>query len=844
MTKLLACLLLVAASGCPNVSADQGEGQGQLPTTDGPTVEFDPANSIIPFPNNLALDPTTGKVAVPAPACESPVSAALRTGVLNTLDGFGTYEAAMQVTFTDTIDVSSLAGKIVMYERMKGSTSLDPSSATPIPLKVVPGTALRFDASDCASPASVNAVTIVPEVPLDEKSTYTLAVLSGVQTSAGSAYLPSFTWALVRQSVDPVTIDSSGNIISNSTPLDPSNADQAQQIVAIDGLWKAEATGLAFLDGTGAVTDRSDVLVGWEITTQTTTDPLDPTVVNSVASSLTTGSLLGTASIVWTGVGQNSSCPSGPDCGVLPPQADVQGVIEALLVQGGIASSATTAPAICQALHLCGATSSTGPIGDVIEAALPINNYQQHVTNTLANGVDLPGAWSDPLSPQPEPGFVTSLNLPPTPGLVEVFGFVPSGTAPAAGWPTVIFGHGLGSKKETLILLAGALATQGIASVAIDFVNSGSRAIRISDDPMLGCGPGTCSNNTNQTCYADTPLEGTCTTGGTCILATTTTPGAPSYSVTPQCYAPFLSTDLAGTRDNMRQTILDLQRLVLAMKGCGSTIPNACGDLAVDSTKLLYTGISLGGIIGSTVTSIQPDLVGGVLNVPGVGWLDILENSQTNEIKCPLVDALISAGVLTGDQWNGMDGAAGTGLCTTNAWLMQPAYQQFSQAARWILDPADGANFVPGRLAAKKFLIEEVVNDQVVPNVATNNEGALVGQTPVNADPLTPLTQQGNVQPDLFDPSMALQSAPTTNHWLQYPTVAAGTDMTDPWGIAYQHASLLEPVTGLSGQCAAAPATACTDDTACGANAPCVFPGQLGTARLQADAAYFLKSNE
>jgi hypothetical protein len=430
---------------------------------------------------------------------------------------------------------------------------------------------------------------------------------------------------------------------------------------------------------------------------------------------------------------------------------------------------------------------------------------------------------------------VTSLKLPPTPGLVEVLAFVPSGTAPTGGWPTVIFGHGLGSQKETLILLAGALATQGIASVAIDFVNSGSRAIRISDDPTLGCGPGHCNNNLSQDCYTDNPIESTCNTGVNDFCT-----DAPSYSTTPQCYAPFLSTDLAGTRDNMRQTILDLQRLVLAMKGCTGT---TCGDLVVDPTKLLYTGISLGGIIGSTVTSVQPDLVGGVLNVPGVGWLDILENSQTNEIKCPLVDALITAGVLTGAQWNGMDGAAGTGLCTTNAWLTQPAYQQFSQAARWILDPADGANFVSTRLPAKKFLIEEVVNDQVVPNVATNNEGALVGQTPVNADPLTPLTKVGNVQPALFDPSSALQSAPTTSHWLQYPTVMAG-DASDPWGIAYQHASLLEPVSGLSGQCAAAPATACTDDTACGANAPCVFPGQLGTARLQADAAYFLKSNE
>jgi hypothetical protein len=130
MTKIAACLLVaVAASGCPDVKTDPGEGQGQLPPTDGPTVEFDPGNSIIPFPNNLVLDPTTGKVHLPAPACESPIAAALRTGVLNTLDGFGTFESAMQVTFTDPVDPSTLAANVVMYERLKGTAPNDQASA-------------------------------------------------------------------------------------------------------------------------------------------------------------------------------------------------------------------------------------------------------------------------------------------------------------------------------------------------------------------------------------------------------------------------------------------------------------------------------------------------------------------------------------------------------------------------------------------------------------------------------------------------------------------------------------------------------------------------------------------
>ena len=818
MNKLLACVLLLAASGCPDVKTDPGEGPG-LPSVDGPTVEFDPANSIIPFPNNLVLDPTTGKVNIPAPACESPVSQAIRTGVLNTLDGFGTFEAAMQVTFTDPVDSTTLTGNIVMYQRAKGATATDPASAVAVPIQLVAGTTLRFSADACSTPATIDAVTIIPMVPLDEKSTYTVAVLDGVKTADGKDFLPSFTWALVRQTIDPVTVDAMGNIVSESTPLDPTGdanhngIPDAQELLQLDQLWKAEATGLAFLDGTGAVADRSKILVAWDMTTQTTSDPIDPSVTGSLAAALSTGTLLGTQSQV-----------NGSTTGVRPSGGATETFLEDELVAGGLATSATAA-ATCTALNCNG-------IGDVLGAALTTSNYETHVPNPLAGGGDVPGAWSDPLKPMIQSGF-PDLGRPSIPtGAVEVLIFVPAGLPPAGGYPVVVFGHGLGSYKETLIAIAGTLGSLGIASVAIDFVNSGSRAIRISDDPTIGCGPGICSVTTSQTCYADTPIGTPCPGAETCI-------NAPSYATTNQCYAPFLSTDLAGTRDNFRQTILDLQRLVLATKACGSGEPSSCGDLAVDPTKLQYLGISLGGIIGSTTTSLAQDLKGGVLNVPGVGLVDILENSETFEIKCPLVDALITAGVLQGAQWNGMDGTMGTGLCTTDAWKTQPGYAQFASTARWVLDPADGANYVSTRLPAKKFLMQEVVGDLVVPNVATDDEGALVGLTPGTADPINPQ------DPTTSNPSVALLNAATTSQWLRYPTLDATVASTGGFGNAFQHASLLEPVVS-AGHCLDTPSTTCVQNSECTVTAQdqCVFPGVLGTERVQTDAAYFLHSNE
>ena len=66
MKHWLALAALVVMSGCPEAASDSGETQSTLPPLDGPTVEFDPANAIIPFPNNLVINPATGKVTIPA----------------------------------------------------------------------------------------------------------------------------------------------------------------------------------------------------------------------------------------------------------------------------------------------------------------------------------------------------------------------------------------------------------------------------------------------------------------------------------------------------------------------------------------------------------------------------------------------------------------------------------------------------------------------------------------------------------------------------------------------------------------------------------------------------------
>jgi hypothetical protein len=263
----------------------------------------------------------------------------------------------------------------------------------------------------------------------------------------------------------------------------------------------------------------------------------------------------------------------------------------------------------------------------------------------------------------------------------------------------------------------------------------------------------------------------------------------------------FLSSDLAGTRDNIRQTVLDLERLVSALKACGAA---TCGALNVDTAHLVYLGLSLGGIVGSTTVANVPDFKGAVLNVPAVGLVDVIENTPSLAIRCSLVDALITAGIVTGAPFNP---ATATGLCTTDAWKTQPGYQQFSVIGRWALDPSDGANFTR-KLAARKILIQEVINDEVVPNIATDREGALVGLVPQTADAAVSATPAA---------SGAITTAPTANKWVRYPTLPPNAGAGFP-GNTFTHASLLLP------------ANAGND-------------GLLGTVRLQSDAITFLVLN-
>lgn len=802
MNKWLACALVALTSGCPDIDTDADE------TSAEPVVEFDPSNSVVPFPNNLLLSPMTGKVNIP-PACnETASSKALREGVLNQLDGFGAFETAISVTLTAPVDPASItADNIVLFE-----LTMDPSASNPIPLLVQPSSSIRYQNQTknedgtltCDTPNPVDSLLIIPRVPLKQKTNYAVALASGLKSADGADFTPSFTWALVRQPENPVTLDDNGNVISDRTPLDPTTPAGLASLQGIDLLWKAHAPILQFLAAKGL--DRNDVLLAWSFKTQTVQDPLDPTVAGTPVTMLNDTSVTGPSDLALTpisltiiqnvgparagGVFPFEICDTGAGATAPPEPNTAAGDVQCLLkITLGLSASGV---ATCTDAGTCGPVYVRGTgacsilgcanVGDVQVGRVKSPQFQAERPNALDPNKPIPGPWASPVNP----AKVKDEQL-------NALIFIPTGAAPANGWPTAVFQHGLGQSNTNIFAIGGNLARDpdgagagtGLASIAINAVAHGDRRVQITD-------AGACA----------TPPLGT------------------------ECFAGFLSPDLGATRDNIRQTVVDHHQVIASIKKCTGT---TCGTFVVDPAHIVYIGQSLGGILGGVTAATSADIKASVLNVPGVGWADIFENTETLQIRCTLVDGLIDAGILMGEKSN-LAAMPPTGLCTTDAWKAQPGYRQFAAIGRWVLDPADPANFVQrliGNMGAKKFLIQEVVGDAVVPNLATMNEAALTGRTAATARTNTSATPP---------PTPEIAQAMPASKYVRYPTLPPDLAGAGFPGNTYTHGSLLSPAGSVN---------ATTGNDICNpVTAPQFCDGVLATAQMVVDAITYLQLNK
>ncbi len=185
---------------------------------------------------------------------------------------------------------------------------------------------------------------------------------------------------------------------------------------------------------------------------------------------------------------------------------------------------------------------------------------------------------------------------------------LPNGPMPANGFPTVIFGHGLGGSRHDVLNLAEPLASKGFAVIAIDMWGHGSRY-----------NPTDVLNNA----AANKPMFA----GDANLRDGFGDPvGLASYL---DFFENFLN--IGAIRDSIRQSVLDEARVAMLIQ--------AQPDLAalaapygttpkLDKTHVAYLGESFGTLVGSGLAAVEPTIDLYVLDVPGGGIVDqIVPNS-------------------------------------------------------------------------------------------------------------------------------------------------------------------------------------------------------------------------
>jgi hypothetical protein len=263
---------------------------------------------------------------------------------------------------------------------------------------------------------------------------------------------------------------------------------------------------------------------------------------------------------------------------------------------------------------------------------------------------------------------------------------VPTGTAPAGGWPLVIFQHGITGQKEQVVAVAGALTAAGFAVVAIDL-----------------------------------PLHGALSPTHAIVSGDNATVIAQKQALWGQDFL-ALGAPLA-TRSNIQQAAFNLHRLELT--GVASGFAALGADAPNFSTvRPKYVGMSLGSIVGTyylagnttlatsglpyTQATLSADMKG-FLSVPGGRLAYIFKDSPT---LSPSVNAGLAA--------SGIIGGTAT-------------YNQFFLVTQSVIDPADPASVttplatgLPSRLSGR-IAIQEAVGDQVIPNDSTRFLGNALG---------------------------------------------------------------------------------------------------------------------
>ena len=267
---------------------------------------------------------------------------------------------------------------------------------------------------------------------------------------------------------------------------------------------------------------------------------------------------------------------------------------------------------------------------------------------------------------------------------------VPKNPAPGP-IPVVIFGHGLVTERRFVLAVGDALAAKGYAAISVDFPYHGDRTYCATGGPISVVNPLDGSLASLDPCQSGS----TCNDHGKCVdsqgngnhLATFGVISTPIASG-----AVFLEIDhIANSKDHFQQALIDLGSLdrSLRMGNWSAVIGHA-----VDTTKIFYSGQSLGGIMGAVFLGTNPDIPRAVLNVPGAGLIPLFDDSTFFSAQ---LDAFFTRQHIDRASFDG---------------------RRFLTVAHWFLDAVDPQHLGP-ITGNRALMLQMATLDIIIPNANT-----------------------------------------------------------------------------------------------------------------------------
>ena len=662
----LSSLFLAACSSSSNSSRAQPT-PPPVPITSVLTARFDPAAAAIPLPNNLLLSGTTDLTLNP------PVANAANfgdpTAAISTLDGWSTVSPGATSFSAPPSAASIVPGQTV---RMFEVSLTGPGGGVTGVTRELTAPA-EFVTALAPSDSTGRTLAIIPTSPLKQLTSYLVVMTNGIRDAAGTPATPDQTYFLAKRT-SPLCVNG-----ASTDPLLP-----AASACALEPLRLLTNSQLGAAASRGI--DPEAVVSSWVFTTQST---------SIVLGQLRTRVAPGATLLVPTGL---TTAAAG-----LPPVADIY--VGAITLPYYLRTST-------QAGYFNGANGQPlpGPLAGFWRAAP--NGYIPPFAGLL-----------DPTSTNitfanPFPVKQADVTVPV---LMTVPNAASGRTKPEAGWPVVIFNHGVTRNRTDALAISATLAAQGFVVVAID-------------QPLHGVSPGNADFARVQGFYVSAANPATAPLFGLGVrertfdvdyVNNTTGAAGPDQVIDASGTHTINLASLLTSRDNLRQTVADLFVLTASIPSMDLDA-NGAGDL--DDSRIAFVGQSLGAITGTAFLAIEPNVNLGVLSVPGGGIARLLDGSATFGPR-------IRAGL-----------AAAAGLQPNT-----PDYDRFLGAAQQAVDSVDPINY--GFASAQNaILLHEVVGggtvlpDQVIPNTVAG--APLSGTEPLirvlGLSTITATTQDAN----------------------------------------------------------------------------------------------------